>query len=310
MAKRAVVAVVGASLPAARRLAWAFALAATPPLAVAAQQRPPLTPAQQERVRIRPLMDGLYLLPGFDGNQSGGNVAVRVTPEGVIVVDDKFIDSFEFITDQVRRVTDLPIRYVLNTHHHFDHAGSNADFMRVAEVISHENARANIVRNGQTGPPRVVFRDQTAVFIGGAEVRMLHLGRGHTNGDAVVYFPDLRTVHTGDLLVWGDRLDGTALTPFWDVANGGSLVEWPATLTRLLELDFDRVIPGHGPVLGKEDVRAFRAKLETMIDRLRAAIASGATRDDIVSRIDASDLGWPLPEARILDAFDELSAAR
>ena len=294
----------------ARKWTAGIVLVAALAPATLAAQRPPLTPEQQERVRIRPLMDGLYLLPGFDGNQSGGNVLARVTGEGVIVVDDKFEDSFEFITDQIRRVTSEPVRYVLNTHHHFDHAGSNADFLGVAEVISHANARANIVRNGQPGPPRLVFTRETSVFLGGAEARMLHLGRGHTNGDAVVYFPDLRTVHTGDLLVWGDRLDGTALTPFWDVANGGSLVEWPATLTRLLELDFDTVIPGHGPVLSKEDIRAFRADLETLIDRFRVAIAAGATRADIVSRIDASDLGWPLPEARVLDAYDELTATR
>lgn len=303
MVKRGRLSVVGA-------VASVIALAWVAPLAVAAQQRPPLTPEQQARVRIRPLMDGLYLLPGFDGNQSGGNVAVRVTGEGVIIVDDKFEDSFEFITDQVRRITDEPIRYVLNTHHHFDHAGSNADFLRVAEVISHENARANIVRNGQPGPPRIAFTDQTEVFLGGADARMLHPGRGHTDGDAVVYFPDLGVVHTGDLLVWGDRLDGTALTPFWDVANGGSLLEWPGTLSRILELDFDTVIPGHGPVLGREDIRTFRGKLETLIDRFRAAVAAGATRDDIVSRVDATDLGWPLPEARVLDAFDELTAPR
>jgi cyclase len=273
------------------------------------QERPPLTAEQQARLTIRQVRDGLYLLPGFDGNQSGGNVAVLVTDEGVVIVDDKFDDSFRFIGEQVASVTDQPIRYVLNTHHHADHAGSNADFMQVAEVISQENARANMVRNGQAGPPRVVFSRQTALYLGGTEVRMLHLGRGHTNGDAVVYFPDLRVVHTGDLLVWGDRLDGTTLTPFWDVANGGSLVEWPATLTRLLELDFDMVIPGHGPVLRKADIRTFRAKLEAVIDRVRAEIAAGATRDDIASRVDAGDLGWPLPAVRIRDAFDELSAA-
>ena len=84
-------------------------------------------------------MDGLYVIPGFDGEQSGGNVAVRVTDDGVIIVDDKFPYSFDFITEQVSSVTDQPIKYVLNTHHHGDHAGSNADFMQSAEVIAHKN---------------------------------------------------------------------------------------------------------------------------------------------------------------------------
>ena len=276
----------------------------------AGQQVPTFTPEQEARLQIREVMDGLYVIPGFDGGQSGGNVAVRVTDDGVIIVDDKFPYSFDFITAQVRNVTDQPIKYVLNTHHHDDHSGSNADFMPTAEVIAHKNARANIVQNNQPGAPRVIFADETAVFLGGAEVRMFHFGRGHTNGDAVAYFPDLRTVHTGDLFVFGQRLDGSTLSPFWDFGNGGSVLEWPATLTRLLALDFDNVIPGHGPILTKADVRTFRGKLETVIDRVSSAIAAGARRDDIASRIDTTDLGWPLAPVRIRNVFDELTAAQ
>ncbi len=276
----------------------------------AGQQVPTLTPEQDARLQIRAVMDGLYIIPGFDGGQSGGNVAVRVTDDGVIIVDDKFPYSFDFITEQVSSVTDQPIKYVLNTHHHNDHSGSNADFLPTAEVIVHKNARENIVRNEQPGAPRVIFADETAVFLGGVEVQMFHFGRGHTNGDAVAYFPDLRTVHTGDLFVFGQRLDGSTLSPFWDFGNGGSVLEWPATLTGLLALDFDTVIPGHGPVLTKADVRTFRGKLEPVIDRVRAEIAAGATRDNIGSRVDTRDLDWPLPPSRFRNVFDELTAAQ
>ena len=276
----------------------------------ASQQVPTFTPEQEARLQIREVMDGLYIIPGFDGGQSGGNVAVRVTDDGVIIVDDKFPYSFDFITEQVRKVTDQPIKYVLNTHHHDDHSGSNADFLPTAEVIAHKNARANIVRNNQPGAPRVVFADETAVFLGGVEVQMFHFGRGHTNGDAVAYFPDLRVVHTGDLFVFGQRLNGSTLSPFWDFGNGGSVLEWPATLTRLLALDFDTVIPGHGSIMTKADVRTFRGKLETVIDRVRAEIAAGATRDDIGSRVDTTDLDWPLAPGRIRNVFDELTGAQ
>ena len=276
----------------------------------AGQQVPRFTPEQEARLQIRGVKDGLYVIPGFDGGQSGGNVAVRVTDDGVIIVDNKFPYSFDFITEQVRKITDQPIKYVLNTHHHDDHSGSNADFLPTAEVIAHKNARANIVRNNQPGPPRVIFADETAVFLGGAEVQMFHFGRGHTNGDAVAYFPDLRTVHTGDLIVFGQRLDGTTLSPFWDFGNGGSVLEWPATLTGLLALDFDTVIPGHGPLLTKDDVRIFRGKMEIVIDRVRTEIAAGATRDDIGSRVDTADLDWPLAPSRFRDVFDELTGAQ
>ncbi len=276
----------------------------------AGQQVPRFTPEQEARLQIRGVKDGLYVIPGFDGGQSGGNVAVRVTDDGVIIVDNKFPYSFDFITEQVRKITDQPIKYVLNTHHHDDHSGSNADFLPTAEVIAHKNARANIVRNNQPGPPRVIFADETAVFLGGAEVQMFHFGRGHTNGDAVAYFPNLRTVHTGDLIVFGQRLDGSTLSPFWDFGNGGSVLEWPATLTGLLALDFDTVIPGHGPLLTKDDVRIFRGKMEIVIDRVRTEIAAGATRDDIGSRVDTADLDWPLAPSRFRDVFDELTGAQ
>ena len=275
----------------------------------ALQQRPTFTPEQEARLRIREIVDGLYLIPGFDGGQSGGNVAVRGTDGGVIVVDNKFPYSFDFITEQIANVTSQPIRYVLNTHHHDDHSGSNADFMDSADVIAHKNARINIIRNEQPGAPRLVFTDETAVFLGGAEVQMHHFGRGHTNGDAVAYFPDLRIVHTGDLFIYGQRLDGSTLSPFWDFGNGGSVLEWPATLSGILTLDFDMVIPGHGSIMTRADIRTFRTKLETVINRVREEIANGATRADIASRVDTSDLDWPLAPVRIQNVFDELTAA-
>ena len=279
-------------------------------LTVTAGQQPTFTPDQQARLQIQQVKDGLYVIPGFDGGQSGGAIAVRTTNEGVIIVDDKFPYSFEFITEQVRSVTEQPIKYVLNTHHHGDHAGSNADFMNTAEVIAHRNARSNILRNDQTGAPRVVFDDKMALYLGGIEVQSHYFGRGHTNGDAVIYFPDLRVVHTGDLFIWGERLDGSTLAPFWDYGNGGSAVEWPATLDGLLSLDFDTVIPGHGPILTKADVRTFRLNLQTFLDRVESEIDAGTTRDDIASRIETSDLGWPLTPARIEGAYDELTRDR
>ncbi|HIE92778.1 MAG TPA: MBL fold metallo-hydrolase, partial [Acidobacteria bacterium] len=279
-------------------------------VATGRQQRPTFTPEQEARLQIREVTSGLYVIPGFDGGQSGGNVAVRVTDDGVIIVDNKFPYSFDFITAQVRSVTNQPIKYVMNTHHHGDHAGSNADFMPAAEVIAHRNARENIIRNNQTGAPPITFTNETAVFLGDAEVQAHHFGRGHTNGDSVIYFPDLHVIHTGDLFIYGDRLDGTTLAPFWDFGNGGSATEWPSTLTGVLGLDFDTVIPGHGPILSRTEVRTFRNNMETVIARVAEEIRDGATRENIASRVDTSDLGWPLAPVRFQNVFDELTGAR
>jgi glyoxylase-like metal-dependent hydrolase (beta-lactamase superfamily II) len=233
-----------------------------------------------------------------------------VTNDGVILVDNKFPHSFRMITSEVRKVTSLPIEYVLDTHHHGDHAGSNADFMAVGEVISHRNARGNMVRNNQPGAPRIVFSDETSVFLGGVEAQAHHFGRGHTNGDAVIYFPDLRTIHTGDLFIWGQRSDGSALSPFMDYGNGGSGLAWTATLDGVLELDFDTVIPGHGPILGKDEVRTFRDRMQTLQERMRAAIDAGVSRGDVPDRVQTADLDWPFGPAALQAFYDEVAADR
>ena len=272
-----------------------------------------ISPARlAELTAVRPVTGkkGLYVIPGYDGGTTGGNVAVRVTDDGVILVDNKFPHSFEKISSEVRKVTSLPIKYVLDTHHHDDHSGSNADFMAIAEVIAHKNARGNIVRNNQPGAPRIVFKDETAVFLGGVEVQAHYVGRGHTNGDAVVYFPDLRTVHTGDLVVWGQRSDGSTLSPFMDYGNGGSGLEWTATLDALLELDFDTVIPGHGPVLTQDNVRTFRDRMQTLRDRMMEAVDAGVARDNVADRVRTDDLEWPFRPAALQAFYDEVVASR
>jgi cyclase len=277
---------------------------------VNAQERPLLTEEQLRRLSIRPVPDkaGLYLLPGFDGNMSGGNVLVLVTDEGVMIVDNKFTYSHANIIGQSATVTHQPVKYVLNTHHHFDHAGSNADFLPDAQIIAHRNVRTNILRNNQSGPPNVIFDESAAVILGGQEVQALHFGRGHTNGDSVIFFRDLGVVHTGDLFIWGDRLDSSTLVPFIDYDNGGSAAEWSATLDGLLALDFDTVIPGHGPILRKVDVRVFQSKFDRLVSQIRILIGEGVSRDDIVSVLDIADLRWPLARARVQSIYDELAA--
>ena len=137
------------------------------------------------------LTDGLFVIPGYDGAATGGNVAVRVTSEGVIIVDSKLPTLYSDIVDKVKSVSPQPIKYVLSTHQHGDHTGSNAQFLKTAEILMHRNARANMITQKLAGPGRIVFTDQQSVFLGGVEVQMRYLGRGHTNGDSVIYFPDL-----------------------------------------------------------------------------------------------------------------------
>ncbi len=264
-------------------------------VALSAQQAKPAAPMQIEKVK-----DGLYLIRGpfnrcapngcsgaygDDGLlHEAGDVAVRVTPEGLILVDDKFQDNVTQILEQVKGVSPLPVKYLLNTHHHADHAGGDAAFITTTEIIAHRNVRENFLRNKQPGAPRVTFTDQASVFLGGVEVRAYYFGRGHTNGDAVIYFPDLRVIHTGDLITEG--------MPVLDYGNGASAVEWVSVLDKILELDFDTVIPGHGPLLTKERIRADRQKLVTMNQRMAALARRNVPFDQLFDQLMLADLGW------------------
>jgi glyoxylase-like metal-dependent hydrolase (beta-lactamase superfamily II) len=261
------------------------------------QQRPP--------VEIQQIKPGLYLVTG-----AGGNITARVTNEGVIIVDDKFEQDYANIIEKIRSVTQQPVKYVINTHNHGDHTGSNAQFLRIAEIIAHKNARANMMKAQppQPGPPRIVFTDETAVFLGGAEVQAHHLGRGHTNGDAVIYFPDLRVISTGDLV--------NEAGPFADYANGGSMAEWTATFDNILKLDFETVIPGHGRVMTKADLQTYRNRMNTLVTRLNEAVRAGTRKEDIAARLRVDDLVWNLgPQSAFMSrslsgAYDELVARR
>ena len=128
----------------------------------AASQQPTGDPFSTE---IRKVKDGLYVIPGYDGAVTGGNVAVRVTSEGTIIVDDRLPPSSAQIASKVKSVTPQPIKYVLSTHGHGDHTGGHPEFIKVAEIIAHRNNRANMVRSKLAAPPRVVFSDQASVFL-------------------------------------------------------------------------------------------------------------------------------------------------
>ena len=236
------------------------------------------------KLTINKVKDDLYEIEG-----DGGNVAVYITDEGVIMVDDKFDQDHEQIVEKVKSVTSQPIKYIISTHYHADHSGGNTKFLPTAVIISTANARTNIVEHKQSNAPPgvspapVVFKTEMSVFLGGKEARAVHFGRGHTNGDAVVYFPADRTLHTGDLMAGN--------SPLIDYTGGGSAVEWTKTLDGAMTLDFDTVIPGHGPVTTKAGLMTYRDNIVKMRERVTSLIRSGKTQDDLAKFMTA-EYNW------------------
>jgi cyclase len=212
-----------------------------------------------------------------------GNSTALITNEGVVVVDDKFEIDHNSIMAELKKITDKPVKYVINTHHHADHSGGNAKMQQMnVQVVASEEARENMVEGKQPGLPSIVFEHHAHIYLGGKNVELYHFGRAHTNGDVVVLFPAQRTLAAGDMFTYGD-----ATPQLIDYSGGGSAKEWTKTLDSVLQLDFDAVVPGHGNVTTKQEMRKFRDSTLALRNRVHELIAQKKTRDDIAKMLTA-----------------------
>lgn len=238
------------------------------------------TQDKPQKLTVQPVKNGLYEIAGDGSESDAGNVAVYVTGEGVILVDDRFAYDHDNVIRIVKGITPQPIKFVLNTHYHADHSGGNGRMFPLGvNIISTAQSRRNILEHKQpdapgVAPANLVFTDQESVFLGGKEVRAKFFGRGHTNGDAVIYFPDLKVIHTGDLMA--DN------SPLIDYRGGGSIVEWTKTLDRVTQgLDFDTVIPGHGAITNKAGLRVYRDNIVKMRTEVSAMVKGGKSQSEV-----------------------------
>lgn len=257
--------------------------------------------AGQTVEKIRLLKPNLYMIAG-----GGANTLIRVTSEGLIVVDTKNPggDNYDRVMEEIKSVSSLPVKYVLNTHHHPDHVGNNQKFIDAgAQVVALDALKTDMANDPRTkdipGRPTVTFAKDYVLRFGGAEVDAHSYGRGHTGDDTMVYFPDLKVVMVSDQITDG--------TPIVDFANGGSAVEWTQILDGVLKLDFDMAIPGRGEPKTRAEVQAFRDKFATVISRASDAIKAGATRDQLASQVNTGDLGWQFNPQFYGQLYDELA---
>ncbi len=260
-------------------VAAAAALAAAP---VAAQQN-----FDTVQVRSTQLARGVHMLQG-----SGGNIGVSVGDDAVFLVDDQFAPLTPKILAAIAAITPKPVRFVLNTHWHFDHTGGNENLGRAgALVVAQENVRKRMsteqfieALNRREPPsprdalPVVTFTDAVTFHINGDSVVATHVPPAHTDGDAIVHFVKSNVIHMGDVF-------HNAGLPFVDRSSGGSIDGVLATADRVLGIANaeTRIIPGHGPVADRARLKAWRDAVATARDRVRAAVAAGQTVEQVLA---------------------------
>ena len=280
-------------------------LAAQPPAPPAAGPGPgaPRAPQPQAIQQVKP---GLYMITG-----AGGNTTVRVTSEGLIVVDGKLPGqaNYDALMALIKGVSTQPVKYLIVTHHHADHTGNNQRFIDAGtQVVAHENLKTNLLSyqvDPKPAPPTMTYSgDEHTLSLGGVKVELHHFGRAHTSGDTVVYFPDLKVVAVSDVVTTGKT------GPLIDYAGGGSATDWSNVLAKTLALDFDAAIPGNGDVLTKADVQAYKMKFDTVMARAKELVRMGVPADQLLAQIKTDDIGWA-PRVPKVDAFyAELSTSK
>jgi cyclase len=250
---------------------------------------------------IRPLKPNLYMITG-----GGANTLVRVTPDGLIVVDTKNPgdENYNRLMEEITSVSKLPVKYVLNTHHHPDHVGNNQKFIDAgAQVIGLEALKTRMASDPRTkdipGLPTTTFAKDYVLKFGGADVQAHFYGRGHTGDDTMVYFPDVKVVMVSDQI--------TNNTPIVDFANGGSAAEWTRALDGVLALDFELAIPGRGEPKTRAEVQAFRTAFASLVSRAADAIKAGSSKEQLASQVKTDDLGWMFNPQFFGQLYDELT---
>lgn len=242
-------------------------------------------PADSVSIQVEPIRNGVYMLGG-----RGGNIGLVVGADRVLMIDTQFAPLSERILEAVASVTDQPVRYVLNTHWHADHTDGNANMAAAGALIfAHDNvlARLSSEQNSlffeRTTPPAplaarpvLTFNERLELQLGGVSARMFHVPAAHTDGDVVVHLPEANVIHTGDIVFYG-------LYPFIDVDSGGNLPGVIAAVAQIAELADEStvIIPGHGPLINREQLLAYGRMLSTVHDRLRAAIDAGQSLEQI-----------------------------
>jgi len=295
-------------------------------LAVTAAQQPTGGGQQQSTkiIEVEKLKENLFVLKG-----GGGNTAVFVGTNGVIVVDTKNPGWGQPVLDKIKELTSKPVTTLINTHSHADHVSGNVEFPATVDIVAHENTKPNMEQmrtysgaqqpqvnvfkdsNGR-GLPKQTFKERMSLGSGSDRIDLYYFGRGHTDGDAWVVFPSLRTVHAGDVFS-GKNI------PFLDANTGGSGVAIIDSLQKAHDTikNVDTIITGHSTQMTWVDLLEYVAFNRDFLNDVRAAKQAGKTVDEVTAswQISAKYVGYAVPQPNRLKinvqvVFDELNGAR
>jgi len=275
--------------------------------------------AQWDEVEIKltPVAGNIHLLEG-----RGGKIAVCAGEDGAFLVDAQFSQLNEKITAAVATLDTKPIRFILNTHWHGDHAGGNENFGNQGVIlVAHNNVRQRLSERQfvkfvkrETMPhpmvarPIVTFTDEIEFHMNGEDILAMHVNPAHTDGDAVVFFRNANVVHGGDVY-WG------GMYPFIDLSSGGSIDGFVEASHKLLALvdDQTRIIPGHGPVGGRAELQAFHDMLKSVRAAIQSAIDEGASLEETIGRKPTAAYdeewgqGWIKPDEMVTFVYESLT---
>lgn len=248
-------------------------------------------PAPGPAPNIVKIKDDLYILQNVNSTMAdliayGGNAVFYLTDAGVVMIDSKSDQEHDDLIAKLKTLTDRPVKYVILTHNHGDHAGGAAklEAMGATLLISADDLD-NMVRAKQAGTPALGYIGQAKVVFGGKQVELREF-RGHTRGDTVAYFPADRVICVGDLLTTAEAIPMIVNYP-----DGGSWMDWSKSIDEILRMDFDTVIPGHGPAITKAQLVQIRHKFGLILERVREMNREKKSAEEITQAL-VSEFNW------------------